>query len=665
MAITRYHLAGVELDYTEIEIPLFRGWQPLKEPIVIRQLANRYEELKGLPYICDLEMTNTAEVGNRHGAAETTVIKGLRLLDVIQIDDEVCEVHLTDLRKDLADRVCPVDVNQRWKDGYLNGTHFPFLPDLFEYLAPLIQTLQDVLAEDAFDELPKDSDFEIPDGESIAGLTLPDAGQRVTELLAMDPVVGADEKLRFVRRGSTLDLMLQAYNWMVGATPSWNVESRTPRGLPLVFRFHYWEKHALLFTNAEDRSTSSNHAPVELQHQLEMVFAFDGRYGTLRELFEFYGYAPDLMDDSYVGNMIMTENFEGTPLEAGTSQNAREVIGILKRDRRLVWRIRYPDQLGRRGGWVNLGFGNFQSVTDKDGNTEYTGDISAAPVRMEYTEYLAELDEGKETQTTIDDNIVIQSVRRDQDGVLPVAPFTAAWEGGMEGEVFRLTPKPDPTKQQAVWPGVLNNNSEAKLAVRKRNEMIMDDGQAHDAPFEVTYIPLPSDCQFGNETALPFELNVLAVGMRRMPNDATRWHVQEQPGFTNGDVPVMEPEVSEELFCLRGEVDPARGKNPTADGLGEILNEPQLIRDSERRARVLRDRLGVLVGGAGTAIGTALLQDLNHPHQAITSLTVIIDGVTIVTHIVVGKLDDEEARDQRKRIREVLRKASLGGKVMA
>lgn len=672
MANTRILLDTVELDYCTIEYPLYRGWDPV-EPVVIKQLADKYDELKALPYICDLSIENTAEVGRVDGAAETTKIEGLRIVDVTKVDDEFCTVSVTDLRKDLQDRICPADANLRWYDGYLDNTRLPHLRDLVEYIAPLVDTLQDVLAEDAFADLFETEEYEIPDGESLAGMKLPAAGARVTQLLGVDPVVGADKKLRFVRRGSLLSLAIDAYNWLIGAEPSWSVEARTPRGLPRIFRFHYWERHALRLTNIEPRDTTiSSPSLLELQLQLEMVFAFDGRYGPLEELLEHYGYTRYDITHDQIGAVIMTENFEGTKLEAGVTQNAREVIGIIRRDWRLLWRVKYPEQIGRRGGWDNYSFGQFETRTDKDGNAEYTGDVSGAAVRMEYTENLAQVDEGKQTQVTWDDNVVIRSVKRSSGGTLPVAPFTASWEGSTPGEIIRLTPKPDPQSQLGVWPGRMSNNREAILTVEERERMTLDDGKAFDLPYKFTHIPSPGELRFGQPDfpefrQFPeFEINIYVVATRRMPNNHKRWWSVDIPGFENGDVEVLEPEVGEELYLLRDYVDGTiRHPAFSADGLGQPLNEDQVQRDAERRARVMKDRLGTLVGGKGVAIGTGLLDDLNHPHEAIDSIFLLIDGIYVTTQVSVGGLDSAEARDQRSRLREQLRKRDLGGKVLA
>lgn len=665
MAVTLVNLGGIDLDPARFELELARGWQV--GYTTIRQLANRHEELRGLPYRCDLTVSCTSEVGRVDGASETVSVRGLRLVEVRQVDEQVSEVVLASPLKDLENRVCPADANLRWKDGWLANTRFPYLPGLIRYLSPLLSELQDVLAPDAFAELPEDTEFELPEGEGLAGMPLLSAGRRVSELLALDPVWGVDGLLRFVRRGSTLDLLIDAYNWLNGARPSWALLSRDPRGLPRTLRFHYWERHALRFSNRDPRdSTASTHPPVELQQTLTQIYAFDnpygdGRFGTLDELLRAHGFAQDAITDERIGYLIMSENFEGSPLEAGLTQDARKVINIIKRDWRLLWRLGYPDQLGRMGGWVDYRFGYFASVTDKDGVTTYSGDISAAAVRMEYTEYLAQVDEGKETQTTIDDNVVIRSYRRDENGVLPIAPFTAAWESGAEGEVIRLTPKPEPGRQQAVYPGRISNNADCLLTVTKRRQMVLDDGGPFDMPFEVTYIPLPSDMRFAETD---HEVNIYAVATRRMPNDASRWWSVDQPGFDAPDVELLEAEVGHELYLLRDYVDPAEGKPAHGDGLGRPLNEDAVKLDAARRARLLRERLGVMVGGTGTAIGVAPLVDLNHPQQAIEKLSLQVDGAAVTTRIDVGELDNAEAREQRRRVRELLKKAQHAGKAV-
>lgn len=660
MADTVVTFGGLVLDYTRIEFPSPRGWTA--EPFSFRQLANRVDEFRGLPYVNDMTVECTSEPGNRDGAPETITIRGLRLVDVIEVDDEFCDVVVTDVRDELANRVCPADVNQRWKDGYLNSTRFQYMPDLFEYLAPLIFILQDALAGDAFDELPQEGDYELPDDERLSGLPLPEAGQRVQQLLAIDPVVGVDGLLRFVRRGQDVPFSVDAYNWLLDATPAWSVESRSPRGLPRTYRFHFWEKHVIPLTNRDPGdSSATSFPPAELETQLEQVYAFDGRYGTLAELLTFYEVPSISADD--IGGFIMTANFEGSTIERGTSQNAGVVIGILKRDWRKLWRVKYPQNVGRKGGWTDPQFGMFETLTDKDGQTIYTGDVSGAPVRMEYAEYLAEVDEGQETQTTLDDNIVIRSVKKDADGLLPVAPFTVAWESDAVGEVFRLSPNPGPD-QQEVYPGRITNNAQHALAVQLRSTMVLDDGGEFDMPFEVRYIPLPSDMRFA-QSENEFELEVFMVATRRLPNTAEKWTAVERDGFANGDVEVLEPEVGEEVYALRDYINPREGKPAASDGLGLVLNQDDLDRNADRRTRVLKDNAGTLVGGAGVAIGVALLNDNSHPRGAVGSYTLEIEDVSVLTRVEVGDLDDVRAREQRARIRENLRRSQLGGKVQA
>jgi hypothetical protein len=670
MAYTRVMLEGVRLDPTRFEWKFTRGWDPWE--VTIRQLAGKEDEVAGLPYTCALDVFNTGEAGTVNGGEEHLRIYGLRITDITRVDNRVCTITLADLRKDLHDRVCPADVNLRWKDGYLNNTRFQYARDLFEYLAPLIAELEADLAPDAFDDLLDEPDYEIPDGESLAGMMLPEAGKRVTELLAIDPVVGVDGYLRFVRRGSTLDLMLDAYNWLVGAMPSWSVQSRTPRGLPRKLRFHYWERHALRCGNLDpdERRTSSITIPKEVEIQLEQVYNFDGRYGTLDELLVHYDYDATEIYDERIADVIMRPNFEGTTLEPvrGGNVNAREVINIIRRDWRLLWRVKYPEQIGRRGGWRNPIFGYFGSVTDKDGNITYSGDISGAAVRMEYTEYLAQVDEDNDTQVTWDDNIVFRSYKINDAGTLPVAPFIPTWEGSAPGEIIRLVPKPEPGRQLAVYPGRLGNNKDGILQVQVRTSMAMDDGRPFDVPVPATHIPAPEDLTFVRyDSSVPaFEVNVYFTAVRGMPNDATRWWAEERPGFEDGDVDVLEAEVGNELYMLRNFVDPSRVSfEPHGDGFGKPLNEDAVRADADRRARVLRERLGTLVGGDGVAIGTGLIVDMGHPKQAVSSLTLQVDGLAVTSRIDVGLLDNEQARDQRRRLREQLRRSELGGKVFA
>lgn len=671
MAYTEIMLGSVELGESAFDLSLARGWD--YPEYKIRQLAEQYEQLAALPYVVDLSVTCTSETGTVEGAAESVVIKGLRILDSYQIDDELCEIVLTTAMKDLHDRICPADVNLRWKDGWLWRTRFQTLPEFFDYVAPLIAALEDVLAPDAFAQFfsaatSSERGYDLPEGETLGGMMLPEAGRRLTSLIGVEPVIGADGLLRFVRQEWIASrLWVDSYNWLAGAEPSWNLTARTPRGLPNIFRFHSRERHALRWSNRSDeRGTSSNPLPAVLQARWDNVFFFDGRYGRLDELLEHFGFAPFAITDAQIGARIMGVNFEGSGIEAGLTNNAEEVIRIIKRDWRQLWRLEYPDALGRMGGWTDITPGYFETRENKDGETVYTGAVTGGGIRMEYTEYLAKVDEGKETQTTIDDGVVFRSVVKDAQGNLPVAPFEWRWEEDQVGHVMRIYPKPDPARQQAVYPGRLTNNSDDALSVRVRDFAVLDDGSHIDTePY--LYFPKPSDLQFVEGPGQPttFELEVYAVGTRRLPNDATRWTVIEREGFANGDVPVFEPEISEELPALRDLVDPANGKFAMPDGLGRLLNTDQLEEEADRRARVLRERMGRLVPGAGIAIGIGPIADLDYPDADVKELRLMVDGPAVLTQVVVGPMDDEAARDNRRRVRESLRKMRLAGKEIA
>ena len=133
-------------------------------------------------------------------------------------------------------------------------------------------------------------------------------------------------------------------------------------------------------------------------------------------------------------------------------------------------------------------------------------------------------------------------------------------------------------------------------------------------------------------------------------------------GFANGDVPEFEPEIAEELFARRDYVNPAEGKFAEADGLGAWLNLPELDRDADRRVRMLKDTMATLVDGRGVAIGVAPLVDLGHPREAVAAMVLQVDGPSVLTEVAVGRLDDEAAREQRRALREPMRRMQLGGK---
>lgn len=656
----------IELDPCSFVWPLFRGATPrIARPdsramVVIPQPGRRFEEFATLPYLNDLTLTCMAEDGTRNGETETLVIPNVRLIEVRQVSEFVCELHLQNMLIDLANRICPADFNILYKDGYLPNTYARNLMQAYEWLGPLLVELAGVLDEDAFAAIPDEEVFELHEGLNLAGLSLPYALDLLSDRIGIDPICTINNTLAFaMREGTNVPVEIEGPNWIDGKAPTWYAqEGRALRGLPKKIAFYYPERHALALSVPRVSETIV-HGDDEVKIELEQVYRFDGKYGVLSDMLEFYGFASNAITDAQIADKINTANFERTQIEGGLFPNAFEVIATIRDGWHSLVRIMHPEFLSRAGAWTDRQFGTFEEVTTKDGFKRYTGDLAEAGVLGEWTEYLAvALDESNPVQQNII-GVVVAKDHRQSGTVLPVAPFTAIWENESQG-VIRLVPKP-PASATTVWLGRMSSGP--RLVCEKKQVLERDDGGVITATGdEALFVPTPADVKFDPT----WRIELRMVARRRMPNTTARYTRIEYDGFEDGDVEVLEVEVEDDLFALRGL--PADGT--LDDGLGLVLNQGDLDIDSHRRERVLRDALSIHPGGAvglpvpgeGEALGLSLAA--TPIAGAISAVSIDVEYPVMTVRIDVHNWASEKQRLDRLLAKRANRAIEHGGKVL-
>lgn len=647
MAATNIQLGGIGLDDASFEWVLLRNG--LVPQVIIRQGAERAAEFKALPYITTLSFSCSAVDGVAHSPAEAIVMQGVRILEVREVNDLVCEIYLSNCLADLANAVCPSSFQLLWKDGYLNGTELPLLEDAIKALAEQVTALDANLAAGGFENSPT---MDLPDGLNTAGRMLIPAMVTMADSVGADLAVGADGLIYFEeRKARDATFPINSYSWVEGMLPTWQIVNRQQRGLPQKIRIYYQEKHAIRVQFPVGQTVVSN----ELRVELQQVYAFGEDFVTLNDLLDNLGIGR-VINDAQIGEAYFRENFDGTGLERDGSAERDEAIAIIKRDYRKLFKIVYPNSVGRIGGWTDLAFGYFKQVRDKDGRSRFTQDSTAAPVRAEWFEWLkvAEWPDPGE-QRELAGSIVGRNHEAAGD-LNPDAPFTASWVDPNDN-VLRIQYEGTEDNTALAWLGL-----NVKPMHISGGEVMEDDSGVHFEHKFGLHIPTLDEAEFTPE----LNLDVFLVGTRRLPNTAAKWTSIEIDAFPEGDIEFMEVEVGSELFAIRDYVDAASGRDRQGDGLGELKNQPELQIDAERRAAIILEEIGAALEGKGTAQGLAPAIDFGRTTGAIRELAIEVDeGLVITTQVSMGNLDSVAARSERRRIRERQRAMRAGGRDVA
>lgn len=641
---TSIRLGGVQIDDADFSWPLYTGGEI--KPVIITVDAYRTGEFELLPYITTLEITCSGQDGTSDPAMESILIEGVRIIEVRKLNDLATEIYLGDVRVDLARRVFPADFMMRWRDGYLDGTNRLTFIAAVRYLAELVPEFEAALAGDALDEIGTDESFWLPDNVVMAGGLLLPGIEAVANLIGATISVGYDGLLRFVTADSDSVFPVSAYSWVDAMEPTWAVQGRTLRGLPKTIRCYYPERHQLILEEYDPSSTISITA---LSIDFEWVYGFNDGYGTLEELLAYYGYSRTAITEERLAEVVTTENFEGTDIQRDGSAEADDIISIIKRDWRQTARIKYPSEFGRRGGWTELTPGRLKQVTDKDGDTRYAIDPEASPVLAEWVQWFNTLVDPNPGDTeNLYGCIVARGHRTYNGNIIPPAPFRIDFVPGQD-DVFRLTYNQKEENTAAAWLGALWG---AATTMEVTGAGAEDDTGGHVEHSFNMYIPEIGDLRFEKD----FDCRLYFVGTRQLPNSADRWTPIDIDGFPDGDVELQEMEVGDELYALyaEGGFDDAFKPLP--------LNYTELLRDAERRVRIMKEDMAARLEGEGVAQGVAPVLDYVYPRGPVRQFSIEVDDSTVVfTRVIVGNRDSARARWDRSQKRKLSRKREAGG----
>ncbi len=656
-------LGPVDLDDCEFDWPFYLG--PQARHVTIRQPIEKLPELQALPYITDLEFTTSAEDNTAHPTMELRVVHGVRLVHARAVNDLVCEVVLYDCRRDLENRDCPMDFNIRFKDGVLYGTDVPSIGQALDDLASLLPEFAANRHPDAVAGL--NPEISLPDGIVTGGMKFLRALDRIADYVNADIAVDDTGMLLLRPRGTaaTAGVNLAAFNWVEGFEPSWSPESGQQRGLPRIIRCLYPQRHAIRVTPEDDRATGT---PDPLAVYLRQVYSDGDRYLALSELLIARGFSRIALNDDQIRLVINSESFEGTGVQPTSAydSDAKAVIAIIKRDWRCLWRVVYPDDLGRRGGWTEVQLGYFVQLTDKDGKLRYADQITARCVKGEWTEWLARAEENDDSffdqQTLVNALVARSHVKKIADPAPPDAPFTARWESEAD-LVLRISPGATEAGAERLWLGRMvgknGRDEQPELRISYDEAGPEDEAGVSAGTFTGRHFPTVADVRFA--PLRQWTLQVFMVATRRLPNDFRRWTAVDVEAFPNGDVEVLELEVGDELYAIRDYRDHIDGR--AADGLGLLRNQPELEADAKRRAAVVMDRIHAALEGEGTAHGLA---GFDIPiGNGVREVAIKVSGCVITTRVEVGNTDSEALRQDRSFRREARRVYRDGDKVVA
>ena len=666
MSDTRYSLGTQELAYCKFSWPFYRGCVP--RVVVIPQPAALADKFKALPYINTLRIEHSYGTG-RLPVAGVIEIPGVRLLEVRELNEDVCELHLSDPRADLAKIVNPVAINLRFADGFLDGTRFKTLAAFLRAVADAEPAFAALLGADA--ESIASAFDAMPEGLPVGGPMLPFVLDRLAEDLGCDFTV-ADGAITL---GTRADIgepgavpPVNSYLWLKGGSPSWIGVTRNQKGLPRKIRVRYRERHARRIA-LKSRLDGSAVGRNVLLFGLEQVYLAGGKYLTLSELLTTYGFASTDITDAQIASCVMSKNFEFTRLErlngAATDVDTETVIFTIKRDWRRLWRMVPIDSAGRRGTWTDEQFGKFNRDADLDGSTEPSGKVDASALESKWVEFLnVAATETRGDQLTLNEAIVGTSHTEAPSGQsLPSAPFAVGWEPGGEADgIIRFTQQVLPDNNEAM-PGeldTLDGTGKLRVGFSSGGVFKRDDGSGIPTDWNLQW-PAKENAAF--KTTL--ELYVYMVAERQLPNTAERWTNIEFDGFADGDVEFADLEVGSELFALYDYVDEAQGKNVERDsalGLGRLLNDLALYLDAEKRVKRYKQLIASQIAGAGRSLGVVLANDVRCT-GAVSEVRIEVDGVNVSTVIECGNLGNAEARERIQQRREAQRPVTHGGKV--
>lgn len=638
-------LGPVFLNYCEFSWPRYRGLQPV--PVEIHQPAERWGEIAG--YLSTLNggpATITVGGPNRAGSrpGDDEVVIGGVYIHHADADDLTCSITAYDARWRLLRFINDADFNIQFGDGLLEGTEAPFYKDAVKRIINRTPAIKELFAPDALDRIPA---MRCPNWQRISGLPSLVALPLLCEEGGFDITNRADGLLTFSNRVDAPNQYLpgpDAYDFQT--TPGWHAGRSITLGRPKVFRVYSTERHCLRLVNDDPTATTSGSLARELRVQLEQVYVSEGQVYTLEELLEAHDFAPTDLTDAQIAATIMTPTLQGTVIDDfSRTDDGKKVLDAVKDGWRQLWRIQYPDALGKWGAWTDFIFGKILS----------DGSASSVAVECPWVELYVVHEADNDDSTTANADL-------SKNHASP-SPFQPTWEFDEAAGIIRLQVDRSQlrNRQNLAIPGALIE------PLRIKAQAVVGDGEGENISlpnYRIIESEDPAKAQFDAN----FEIAIYLCATKRLPNNDTRFHMEQTPGYADGDIAWVEIGPGE-VLAVRDYVEPGDAEHPAlSDGLGRLLNKAELEDDAARRAQQWQVLYGMRRYEPVVAEGLQMFRDLdlNGPINSI-SLDLTLEGPggdvqAMRSRLLVGELSDPRAIDERKRMRSANRRYSARGR---
>lgn len=671
---TRAYLDTLPLDESAepgIRWPLYRGTEA--RPVMLYGFGPRWAEYKNFISGLKGKSTTLKMRGIKTGGGNIDVsIPDVHVLRATRVNEVLVEIECCDSRVLLMESVGDMDFNMRFGGGYLPETSkdesTPHdYKSAIEAYCKRIEAIRTRLGSGAFDGIPE---RKLESQVYLSAMVSADPLGYLCDRAGCDLVVGVDGKWYFASREDASAQWFQGladYNWQT--LPGFlNLENITLRR-PQVVVSYYWEHHTIRAEGVNADSTVAGYGPAATRVYLQQVYLdVDGVYRTLEDstdedgttrtgLLNAHG-LNGLATDATIAKAILTESAQGCSLHPLGSHERKTVWGIIKRDWRRLWRIRFSD--GNRGGWDNWRFGKIQ----EDGSVE---PVSVECKWVRFSRVVSSDLQGSFENRPWTFNEEAPS------------PFVATWDNGPESGVIRLVVNDGPERMKDAippMPGELfiqrgagdSRRTDALCIVAKPQGM--DNGEGQKAAINHLLVYGREDLSRG-QIQNSFQIFIYLTARRFMPNDKTRWHKEEKPAFGDGDIQSVELPPSGEVECYRtyrgGDHDDAvsppsdGGSWAESDGLGRVLNKTELSNDSERRTEISKITHCAAVTGEGRADTLALALRPRIVNGPVQELSLSVVGVETFCEMRVGNLADDKSRAATAMKRIANRKLNVQG----
>lgn len=604
------------VDYGRVVIPRYRG--AVAKPITIDGIGPRWQDvrsfilgLQGSPL--DLKAIGPSVPGAKPGE-ESVLVKELYVERLIRRSKAAWTLVLYDKRILLASRVADQNYRMRFGESYLKGTDHGTYKECLQALADSVDTFKSNLASDAFVLI---DNTKIDDNNALAGFSLPEIVDYLADRANVDLDVTLDAKFTFADRTdiekSELIQITTGLPWVSqpGFLSLENIVTLRPRR---IYRY-FTERHCMAVKAYDPGASVSQNVSDDLYIEWEQVYKENGVYYTLEELLAAFGYDGGITDAGIARSIA--GNFQGTDLEDDGSDNNLRVRAAITDGWRRLWRLKFPQPDGNLGGWTDIVFGTL----NEDGSvTERTADCK-------WVEFLSVIEPGE------DRRYVGADATRNHDAP---SPFVPTWDGGPESGIIRLVQRQLADTGNLAVPGALE--SPLKVAVKST----VDDGQGFSEQLKNLKIIEVEDR--GKARFVPsFEMTVYLTATRRLPNDETKWHLEDVEGFANGDIDRVELPVPDRPMCYRDYVDTANNKPSLPDGMGAVLNADELAAEAERAAEVWKMLHTSEMDGEGISESVFGFRDVRL-RGPIREITLECEGPKVQSRIAVGNLGNLESR---------------------